>query len=300
MASFGTIEKSNIAGYVNSGATTSHQKRIERDEEELRQLEAAARGETTEPKEDEVEPNEQEQEVKQEAVEKEEKLSPEEKTYKKRYGDLRVHLNAMTEKVKVLEAQMENGTAAVKPPKSEEDVRAWMDEYPDVAAIVEAIAEKKASERFAGAEERLSRIDAITADVERKKVEAAIRSEHSDFDEIRDSDEFHDWVAKQSKRTQDAVYENEDDAQAVIEVIDLYKIKTGKDAKATKQKAKDAASSVITKRGRIDVDSDGASLKIKESAVNKMSMKEYEAKADEIMEAIRTGNFIYDLSGGAR
>ena len=175
-----------------------------------------------------------------------------------------------------------------------------MDEYPDVAAIVEAIAEKKASERFAGAEERLSRIDAITADVERKKVEAAIRSEHSDFDEIRDSDEFHDWVAKQSKRTQDAVYENEDDAQAVIEVIDLYKIKTGKDAKATKQKAKDAASSVITKRGRIDVDSDGASLKIKESAVNKMSMKEYEAKADEIMEAIRTGNFIYDLSGGAR
>lgn len=298
MASFGTIEKSNIAGYVNSGATTSHQKRIERDEEELRQLEAAARGETTEPQEEEVE--QPEQEVKQEAVEKEEKLSPEEKTYKKRYGDLRVHLNAMTEKVKALEAQMENGTAAVKPPKSEEDVRAWMDEYPDVAAIVEAIAEKKASERFAGAEERLSRIDAITADVERKKVESAIRSEHSDFDEIRDSDEFHDWVAKQSKRTQDAVYENEDDAQAVIEVIDLYKIKTGKDAKATKQKAKDAASSVITKRGRIDVDSDGASLKIKESAVNKMSMKEYEAKADEIMEAIRTGNFIYDLSGGAR
>ena len=298
MASFGTIEKSNIAGYVNSGATTSHQKRIERDEEELRQLEAAARGETTAPQEEEVE--QPEQEVKQEAVEKEEKLSPEEKTYKKRYGDLRVHLNAMTEKVKALEAQMENGTAAVKPPKSEEDVRAWMDEYPDVAAIVEAIAEKKASERFAGAEERLSRIDAITADVERKKVESAIRSEHSDFDEIRDSDEFHDWVAKQSKRTQDAVYENEDDAQAVIEVIDLYKIKTGKDAKATKQKAKDAASSVITKRGRIDVDSDGASLKIKESAVNKMSMKEYEAKADEIMEAIRTGNFIYDLSGGAR
>lgn len=298
MASFGTIEKSNIAGYVNSGATTSHQKRIERDEEELRQLEAAARGETTEPQEEEVE--QPEQEVKQEAVEKEEKLSPEEKTYKKRYGDLRVHLNAMTEKVKALEAQMESGTTAITPPKSEEDVRAWMEQYPDVAAIVEAIADKKASERFAGAEERLSRIDAITADVERKKVEAAIRNEHSDFDEIRDSDEFHEWVAKQSKRTQDAVYENEDDAQAVIEVIDLYKIKTGKDAKATKQKAKDAASSVITKRGRIDVDSDGASLKIKESAVNKMSMKEYEAKADEIMEAIRTGNFIYDLSGGAR
>jgi hypothetical protein len=31
-----------------------------------------------------------------------------------------------------------------------------------------------------------------------------------------------------------------------------------------------------------------------------MSTREYEARQDEIMEAIRNGNFVYDISGGAR
>jgi hypothetical protein len=31
-----------------------------------------------------------------------------------------------------------------------------------------------------------------------------------------------------------------------------------------------------------------------------MTAQEYEANADEIMESIRSGKFIYDISGGAR
>jgi hypothetical protein len=31
-----------------------------------------------------------------------------------------------------------------------------------------------------------------------------------------------------------------------------------------------------------------------------MSSQEYEKRSDEIMEAIRTGQFIYDMSGSAR
>lgn len=298
MAAIGTIEQQKTAGYVNTGAPTALSKRIERDEEELRKLEALARGEEEEvEQEDDTPPPKQ---VEAPVEEKEETLSAEEKTYKKRYGDLRVHLNSLTEKIKQLEAINESSNTSLVPPKSEEDVIAWMQKYPDVAAIVEAIADRKATERFAGAEERLSRIDEITAEAERKKLEAAIRKEHPDFEDIRESDDFHNWVAKQSKRTQAAMYENEDDAQAVIEVLDLYKVKNGLDAKGMKQKAKEAATAIMPKRGRVDVDVDGSGPKIRESDVNKMSMKQYEAKADEIMEAIRTGNFIYDISGGAR
>jgi len=43
-----------------------------------------------------------------------------------------------------------------------------------------------------------------------------------------------------------------------------------------------------------------ASSYIKESDVQKMSAKEYERKSDSIMEAIRSGKFIYDVSGSAR
>ena len=39
---------------------------------------------------------------------------------------------------------------------------------------------------------------------------------------------------------------------------------------------------------------------ILESEVQRMSSAEYEKRSDEIMEAIRSGKFVYDLSGGAR
>ena len=37
--------------------------------------------------------------------------------------------------------------------------------------------------------------------------------------------------------------------------------------------------------------------KILESSVQKMSAQQYEKQADTIMEAIRSGNFVYDVSG---
>ena len=36
---------------------------------------------------------------------------------------------------------------------------------------------------------------------------------------------------------------------------------------------------------------------VKESVVQKMSAQQYEKNADKIMEAIRSGKFVYDISG---
>ena len=47
-------------------------------------------------------------------------------------------------------------------------------------------------------------------------------------------------------------------------------------------------------------DTTGKNSMIKESDVQKMSAEEYEKNSDSIMEAIRSGNFIYDVSGSAR
>ena len=47
-------------------------------------------------------------------------------------------------------------------------------------------------------------------------------------------------------------------------------------------------------------DAENKSNKILESDVQKMSAQEYEKNADTIMEAIRSGNFVYDVSGSAR
>ena len=294
MAELGTIEAPKVAGFVTTDSrNTAFKKRIEEDEKELEELIKQRKGEATE----------EEEEPKAEAkaepeAETEEKLSAEEQTYKKRYGDLRRHMNELTEKIKELEAAQKEGK--ITPPKNEADVAAWMKKYPDVAAIVEAIAEKKASEKFSGAEARLKQIDAMSAEAERKKNESEIRAVHKDFDDLRDSDVFHEWAAEQPKWVQDALYENADDPKSVIKVIDLYKYENGLDVKGRKAAAKDAASAVMTKRAKPEVDADGGGKKVYESQVQKMSTREYEARQDEIMEAIRNGNFVYDISGGAR
>ena len=133
----------------------------------------------------------------------------------------------------------------------------------------------------------------------REKAEAELMKLHPDFDDIRDSDSFHEWAEEQPKWVQDALYENQDDPRSVVRVIDLYKVDKGLDTKSRKKSSKAAASAVVTKRSTKPSQAE-TDVSFTESMISKMSMKEFEKNQDAIMEAQRTGKFIYDLSGGAR
>ena len=74
-------------------------------------------------------------------------------------------------------------------------------------------------------------IDKLNSEAQRTKAENEIRAMHSDFDDLRGSDDFHDWAGEQPKWVQDALYENQDDPKSVIRVIDLYKVDKGMDTK---------------------------------------------------------------------
>ena len=239
-----------------------------------------------------------------EAVEDEEPANAEEKSYKKRYADLRRGSQKAKEdletRINALETQLKQSTAQeMQLPKSDEDIDAWAKEYPDVAAIVETIAIKKAREPQAGLEDRVKEIDEMRDSASRDRAEVELLKVHPDFNEIRDSDEFHEWAEEQPKWVQAALYENDNDARAASRAIDLYKadmnIKTKKPSDN-----KDAAKSVNTRNSRSQPDATSNNNKMSESKVNKMTTKEYEKHQDEIMEAIRGGNFIYDISGSAR
>jgi len=274
--------------FANRKYTNEEKRKIE--EEELEQLMKEQKGE-----------------VEQEATEPEEAepTTAEEKTFKKRYSDLRRHQQKQAEEFKTeldaMKRQLESATKKeMKLPKSDEDIETWAAEYPDVAAIVETIAMKKAREQSTALEERLKAIDELQNSATKEKAEAALMQMHPDFDDIRDSDDFHEWAEEQPKWVQDALYENDNDARSAARAIDLYKSDRGI-GKETKSKSnKSAAEAVSTKNKRSKPQSDEASTYLKESDVDKMSTQEYEKHADEIMDAIRSGKFIYDLSGSAR
>ena len=295
------VEKPKTAGFVDRGYNyEKKRKRMEAEEEEIRKLEAEARGETT--TNEEQQPEEEAPEEKKADTEvKEETLSAEEKSFKKRYGDLRRHMQEKEkewdEKFQAFEARLEK--EAIVPPKSDEDIEEWSKEYPDVAGIVETIAAKIAQKKFDEANQELKDLKKVQSEAQRAKAENAIRKSHEDFDDLRASDEFHSWVDEQPKWVQDALYENSDDPASVVRVIDLYKVDKGLTKTAKKAKAKDAASTV-TKRSKTEIDVEDANDVIRESEVAKMSDKEFEANSDNINKAIRSGKFVYDVSGKAR
>ncbi len=272
--------------FANRKYTNEEKRKME--EEELEQMLKEQRGEVEETAEET----------------EEEPTTAEEKTFKKRYSDLRRHQQQQAEEFKKqiaeLRTQLDTATKKeMKLPKSDEDIEQWTKDYPDIAAIVEKIAMKKASEQASALEERIKVIDEMQLSATKEKAEAELMRLHPDFDTIRDSDEFHEWADSQPKWVQDALYENDNDARSAARAIDLYKADMGISKKKPKSD-KDAAKSVSTKDSRSRPQENEASSYLKESEVQKMSPQEYEARSDEIMEAIRSGKFLYDISGSAR
>lgn len=267
----------------------SNNERIEQAEEELRQLEAEKSAPVV-AKEDDDGP---------------EPTDAEERTFKKRYGDLRRHSQKMQHDMQTqldsMKAQLEKTAAKeMKLPSSEEDLAQWVQAYPDVAKIVETIAMKKAKEQSQDIEERLRRIDELEKSALAEKAEAELVRLHPDFNQIKQDDEFHDWVEQQPKWIRDSLYENDNDAVSAARAIDLYKADKGIKTRSKKDETKDAARSINTRSERSAPTSNNTEGVFSESQVDKMTIQQYEANEEAIAASMRNGTFIRDISGGAR
>ena len=277
-------KKEEVKVYSGFSKRNANQEKIEQEEAELKAL--------------------QEENKDGEKAKEAEPESAEERSFKKRYGDLRRHSQQqqtqLQGQVDELKKQLEQSTSnQIKMPKSEEELAEWAKQYPDVAKIVETIAIKKAKEQTEALDQRLKSLDEREASTAKDEAEAELLRLHPDFDQIRDDDEFHNWVDEQPKWVQQALYENDTDARAAARAIDLYKA----DKKiATKRSTsnRDAAQSINTKGGRSAPSGEDKDGVIYESQVAKMSTLDYEKYQEDIGKAIKSGKFVYDLSGNAR
>jgi len=280
------VQKQKVAGFAKRN---TKEDKIKQEEKELEELKKA-------------------QQTEEEVVEKQEPEpeNAEERSFKKRYGDLRRFAQKkegdLQKQIDELKSQLDTATKQqIKLPKSEEELDEWAKEYPDVAKIVETIAIKKSQEQSKELEDRIKKINDMQDDALREKAEVELLKKHPDFIQIRDEDQFHNWVEAQPQWVQKALYENEHDAMSAARAIDLYKADMGisSNKKSNKEVQREAAKSVKTSsKESPEAMAEGSTFK--ESEVEKMQPAEYEAKQDAIIAAMRSGNFIYDLTGSAR
>ena len=232
-----------------------------------------------------------EEPVEQEATKDEPYKRPD---YKKRYDDLKKHYDSKLNEFKSREQELLEQAAENRPsyvaPKSPEELEKFREEYPDVYEVVETVSHLQSEEKSKDLREKLEKLQTREQELIRKDAEKRLMDKHPDFEDIRNSDDFHGWAKEQPKSIQDWVYNNADDADLASRALDLFKKDIGMDVAPkksnSKQSKKSAADMVSTKTTSVEPQQEKVWT---EREIAKMSMAEFDKHEAEISTAMQEG-----------
>lgn len=226
--------------------------------------------------------------------------------YQKRFRDTqswaRREMNNRDKTIKEQEAYIEElKVRAERPNNSEiptdpEAYEEWAKEFPDSAKMIETAIAKRMDnyeERIRASEKRLTEVANQTA---AQKVHRDLAKKHTDWSDIKKSDEYADWVDSLTARHQKALYADDATAEDLIGYIDMFKAQTGWGAKSTPSRKQNTDDPRMRSTGKPAGGSSNSKGKYLESDVARMSGSEFAKHADAIDAARASGNFVYDLS----
>ena len=215
--------------------------------------------------------------------------------YKKRYDDLKKHYDSKLNEFKSREEELLNQVQQpeYKAPKTEEELEKFKNDYPDVYEVVETVAHLQSESKAKVLEERLSKLQERENQLVRQDAEKRLMERHPDFEDIRNSDDFHGWAKEQPKSIQDWIYSNADDADLASRALDLFKkdfgIEPTKTKSSSKPTRKSAADMVSTKTTSVEP----TQQKIwSEKEIAAMSVAEFDKFEKEISDAMQEGRII--------
>ena len=214
--------------------------------------------------------------------------------YKKRYDDLKKHYDSKLNEFKSREQELLEQAAENRPsyvaPKSPEELEKFREEYPDVYEVVETVSHLQSEEKSKDLREKLEKLQSREQELIRKDAEKRLMDKHPDFEDIRNSDDFHGWAKEQPKSIQDWVYNNADDADLASRALDLFKKDIGMDVAPkksnSKQSKKSAADMVSTKTTSVEPQQEKVWT---EREIARMSMAEFDKHEAEISTAMQEG-----------
>ena len=214
--------------------------------------------------------------------------------YKKRYDDLKKHYDSKLNEFKSREEELLGQvTPEYTAPKTPEELEEFKNQYPDVFEVVETVAHLQSESKAKVLEERLSKLQDREEQLIQQESEKRLLENHPDFDDIRNSDDFHAWAKEQPEAIQDWIYKNATDADLASRAIDLFKkdigLDTPKRKRSSSKKTSSAADMVSTKTTSVEPTQE----KIwSEKEIAAMSMAEFDKHESEISEAMQQGRII--------
>lgn len=219
----------------------------------------------------------------------EEKAPKKRTNYKKRYDDLKRHYDEKVSEFKQREQEFLAQTSLeYETPKTKEELEKFKQDYPDLYDTVETVAHLRSAEQVTQLQEQLKTIQQREAQIVRREAEADLITRHPDFEDIRGSDEFHEWAQAQPEQIQEWIYNNSNNSVLASKAIDLYKIENGLQTQMkSRPKQKGSAADIVsTKTTTVDA----RQPKIwTEREIAAMSLDQFDKYEEEIQQAITEG-----------
>jgi len=219
--------------------------------------------------------------------------------YKKRYDDLKSHYDKKLNEFKsreqtLIEEATSNSKQSYKAPKTAEELERFKEQYPDVYDVVETVSQMKSGENIKSLEDKISALEKREIEIVQREAESRLLSQHPDFDDIRNSEDFHSWAKEQPESIQDWIYNNADDPDLASRALDLFKkdlnIDTSKTKKPSLTKSKKSAADMVsTKTTSVDPRQEKIWT---EREIARMSIDEFDRFEDEIGKAIHEGRVV--------
>ena len=218
--------------------------------------------------------------------------------YKKRYDDLKKHYDGRVNSFKAREdellAEIRSNRPTYKAPKSADELAAFKKEYPDVYGVVESVSHLQASKETEDLKQEIKNLKELNQAANKEKAEARLARLHPDFEQIRESDDFHSWAESQPEAIKGWVYGNATNAELASRAIDLFKQDTGK------SKSKEVSGDLVAASEMVKVKNSkeigyGSKKIWTRSQIAAMSQSEFDKNEKAITEAMSEGRVVNDM-----
>jgi hypothetical protein len=224
----------------------------------------------------------------------------EEGSFKKRYGDLRRHMQqkeaSFTREIDELKLKISQLDAASRQPmpKTREEFETWKSTYPDIVGFIEIIAEERTEAAKKQLQEELGNVKDKLSETEKEKAFATLKVLVPDLESIIGSAPYKKWFADQPHFIQE-ILDTSDDPHQIAYYMNVYKATTAPAVIKPKRDKLDALE--VGTRGTGATPSVAAEkYKYTQSQIAKMSPAEFEANEADIIAARNAGKIFDDVS----
>jgi len=215
--------------------------------------------------------------------------------WKKRYSDLKRYHDTKQNEWKQEQQLAEAKFAAqqrvpAELPKTQEELETFRDEYPEIFSVMQSVSQLEAGSRVNELEKQIEYLQENESKAREQVAEQELLVDHPDFFELKESQEFLDWLILQPENISDGLYKNKKDVAWASRVVDLYKLETNRSQKQPKSKGRQNAAEAVTKTRTLSSDNMSQEKKIwTVEEISRLKPHEFEQLESEIDAAKREG-----------